>query len=410
MTALLSVRNVSKRYAEYGSLLDRLASWFGLAPNAVGEFWAGRDISFDVSPGEAVALIGQNGAGKSTLLKMITGTVRPSQGSITSAGRISAILELGIGFNLELTGRQNILHAGGLMGYSMQQLAELSPEIEAFAEVGEHFDQPVRTYSSGMMARLAFALATATRPDILIVDEVLSVGDSYFQHKSFERVRSFKEQGTAIILVTHGMADVRALCDRVILLDKGTVLKDGLPDEVVDYYNALIAARENAGLSIEQRRTAEGWLHSKSGSSEAVIQDFGLFDASSGDPIATATVGQEVEIRARIEVRAPVERLVMGILFRDRTGTVVFGTNAHHLDATVENVMAGDAFAVRVRFVNRLGPGSYGLSAALHADDTHVSANYEWQENILVFDVLNADRPYFIGLIELQPEFTVERQ
>ena len=407
--ALLSVDRVSKRYAIYDSLVSRIGSWFGASVTPVSEFWANREISFDVAPGEALALIGQNGAGKSTLLKMITGTVRPSSGRVTAHGRVSAILELGVGFNLELTGRQNIFHAGGLMGHSQAELERLAPQIEDFAEVGEHFDQPVRTYSSGMMARLAFALATATRPDILIIDEVLSVGDSYFQHKSFDRVRAFKEAGTAIILVTHGLADVRALCDRVILLDKGAVLKDGPPDEVVDYYNALIAERENAKLTIEQRRTKGGWLHSRSGSYEIVTETLDLLDRESRQPVATATVGQKLVLKIRATANEDVPRLVVGIMLRDRTGHVVWGTNTWHTGDQIVDVRAGGRVEVTVGFTCTLGPGSYGLAVALSASDTHLEKNYEWQDNAIVFDVVNADRPYFIGTSELDADFTIAK-
>lgn len=406
---LLSVERVSKRYAVYESLFARIGSWFGAAVRPVSEFWANREISFEVAPGEALALIGQNGAGKSTLLKMITGTVRPSSGRVVANGRVSAILELGVGFNMELTGRQNIFHAGGLMGHSQGDLTRLAPEIEDFAEVGEHFDQPLRTYSSGMMARLAFALATATRPDILIVDEVLSVGDSYFQHKSFDRVRAFKEQGTAIILVTHGLADVRALCDRVILLDKGAVLKDGQPDEVVDYYNALIADRENAKLSIEQRRTKGGWLYSRSGSYEVVTETLELLDQESHRLVATATVGQSLLLRIVVTANADIPQLVVGVMLRDRTGHVVWGTNTWHTGDKIIDVRAGEHVTVEIAFTCTLGPGSYGIAVALSATDTHLEKNFEWQDNAIVFDVLNADRPFFIGSADLNAQFNLRR-
>ncbi|RVC41186.1 ABC transporter ATP-binding protein, partial [Mesorhizobium sp. M4B.F.Ca.ET.088.02.2.1] len=171
---VLSVSHLSKRYASYASSLERFAGWFGAPVKPTEEFWPVKDISFSLAAGEALGLIGQNGAGKSTLLKLITGTVRPTEGTAHVSGRISAILELGLGFNPEFTGRQNAYHGGGLMGHSQARLNELMPHIEDFAEIGEFFDQPVRTYSSGMHARLAFALATAERPEVLIVDEVLS--------------------------------------------------------------------------------------------------------------------------------------------------------------------------------------------------------------------------------------------
>ena len=241
---VLQVNGVGKCYAKYNGLFSRLLSWVGLPVKTTHEYWANKDISFTVAPGQAIAIIGQNGAGKSTLLKMITGTVRPTTGHIHVVGRISAMLELGLGFNPEFTGRQNAYMAGGLLGYSAQELEQLMKGIENFAEIGDFFDQPLRVYSSGMQARLAFAVATAVRPDVLIVDEILSVGDSYFQHRSFDRIKQFKDQGTSIILVTHGLSDVRALCDYVILLDQGQILKQGRPDEVVDYYNAFVAQKK----------------------------------------------------------------------------------------------------------------------------------------------------------------------
>ena len=206
-------------------------------------------------------LSGKTGLASSTLLKLITGTVRATKGTVSLSGNVAAILELGLGFNPELTGRENVSLAGGLMGLPSRQNQQVMPEIEEFAELGEFFDQPLRVYSSGMQARLAFSVVTAIRPDVLIVDEALSVGDSYSQHKSFSRIRQFKEEGTSILFVSHVMADVRTLCERVILLEKGEVIKDGFPEEVTDYsHNALVAEKENAKLSLEQRHNRQGWL------------------------------------------------------------------------------------------------------------------------------------------------------
>ena len=397
MSDVLVLADVSKRYVAYDSNLRRFASWFFAGVRPTSEFQANQNISFKVGRGEALALIGQNGAGKSTLLKMITGTVRPSTGTISVAGRVSAILELGIGFNSEFTGRENVFHAGGLMGLSQAELTRLSPDIEEFAELGEHFDQPMRTYSTGMYARLAFALATARRPDVLIVDEVLSVGDSYFQHKSFNRIRQFKEDGTSIILVTHGLADVRALCDRVILLDKGKIIKDGLPDEVVDYYNAMIAERENAKLTIEQRRNEQGWLVSRSGNYKISIQEIELVDAERNELISTARVNQNLTLRIVAKANEPIPNLVLGIMLRDRLGHVIWGSNTWHMGNSVKDVASGERVLFNFHFKCTLGPGSYSITTALTSTDTHLSDNYEWFDNNVVFDVLNADLPYFIG-------------
>ena len=373
-------------------------------------FWANRNISFAVQPGEALAIIGQNGAGKSTLLKMITGTVRPSQGTISARGRVSSLLELGIGFNPELTGRQNIFMAGGLMGLSQARLKELVPAMEAFAEIGEFFDAPLRVYSSGMQARLAFALATCERPDILIVDEILSVGDSYFQHKSFDRIRQFKAEGSSIILVTHGLADVRTLCDRVILLDKGTVLKDGEPDEVVDYYNAMIAAKENEKLSIEQRRAADGWLVTKSGNGKARIAKLQLVDATTQLAIGTALVNQDLILVADVQISQDIPALVMGYMLKDRTGHVVWGTNTWHTRQNLGPLTAGSYVKFALSFSCNLGPGSYSFSPALVSTDTHLVDNFEWTDNAIVFDVINSSLPVFIGTNYLNACFDIQQQ
>jgi lipopolysaccharide transport system ATP-binding protein len=406
---VLNVDRVGKRYVEYRSDFSRIASWFGAKVDPVSEYWALRNISFSQAAGEALALIGSNGAGKSTLLKLITGTVRPTTGRVDVGGRISAILELGLGFDPDLTGRHNIYQAGGLMGYSASELTALLQDIESFAELGEFFDQPLRTYSSGMQARLAFSLATSTRPDVLIVDEVLSVGDSYYQHKSFNRIREFKQQGTSILLVTHSMGDVRELCDRVILLEKGKILMDGLPDEVVDYYNALIAEREQAKLTIEQRRDKSGWVISRSGTREAAIERIGLFDAATQTEVRSARVGQSLKLQIEVAVRADIPQLVLGIMIRDRTGHVVFGTNTWHTKQIVEGAIAGERVGFAIKFACDLGPGSYSISTSLTNSSTHLERNYEWADNLIVFDVANFDRAHFIGSSCLDVQFAIER-
>lgn len=409
MSPVLSVVSVGKCYCTYRSNLERFVNWFGAQVVPSSEFWANRNISFDVESGEALALIGQNGAGKSTLLKIITGTVRPTHGSIVVRGHVSAILELGLGFNPEFTGRQNILHAGGLMGMSQQELTYLMPAISAFAEIGDFFDQPIRVYSSGMQARLAFALATAKRPEVLIVDEVLSVGDSYFQHKSFDRIRQFKSQGTSIILVTHNLSDVRALCDRVILLDKGAVLKDGAPDEVVDFYNAMIADRENATQAVEQRRQDNGWVVTRSGTYEISIGEITLVSAETAEPVATARVNQKLKLHLKARASTDISRLVLGFMLRDRAGHVVWGSNTWHTKQTVRDVKAGEIVECTVQFTCSLGPGSYSITPSLSSSDTHLENNYEWRDNAVVFDVVNVDLPYFLGSTWMDARVEIDR-
>lgn len=410
MSAELHVRGVGKAYCQWSSELLRVASWLKLPVRPSEVRWVLRDVSFSVRPGETLGIIGQNGAGKSTLLKMVTGTTMPTEGSVSVNGRVAAILELGMGFNPELSARENVRHAAGLMGHTRQQIDRAMDEIEAFAEIGEYFDQPLRTYSSGMQMRVAFSVATAFRPDLLIVDEALSVGDSYFQHKSFDRIRRFREEGSSILFVSHGMADVKSLCDRVILLDAGRVLKEGRPDEVVDFYNALIAARENASQRIEQSRREDDWLVTRSGTGEATIERLELRDATSGEPVATAEVGQRLELRLVARVHADIPRLVLGYMVRDKQGRVVWGTNTWHRDRVQSGLRAGETVVFRLPFTCTLGPGSYSVSPALVSSDTHLVDNYEWVDNYLVFDVVNLRQSHFIGCNWLDGEFQVERR
>jgi lipopolysaccharide transport system ATP-binding protein len=408
MSGELEVVNVGKAYRKWGGELRRMVSWFRPRMRPLAEHWVLRNVNFSLSAGEAVGIIGQNGAGKSTLLKLITGTTQPTEGRIAVRGRVAAILELGMGFNPDLTGRQNAFHSAGLMGYSHEQITEAMVHIEAFAEIGAYFDQPMRTYSSGMQMRVAFSVATAFRPDLLIVDEALSVGDSYFQHKSFDRIRQFKADGVSIMFVTHSMSDVRTLCDRVILLDGGTVVKDGQPDEVVDYYNAIIAEKENAKLSIEQRREKDGWLLTRSGTGEARVKSLQLLDAE-GRELSMAQVGQPVQLRLEAAIFANIPRLVLGYMIRDKQGHVVWGTNTWHTAQIVDTLHAGETVVFSLPFTCTLGPGSYSVSPALVSSDTHLTDNYEWSDNLLVFDVINVDHHVFIGTNWLDAQFDIAR-
>jgi len=409
MSGELDVRGLGKAYRRWGSELRRIASWFVPGVRPQHEHWVLKDVSFSIAAGESVGIIGQNGAGKSTLLKLITGTTQPTVGHVAVRGRVAAILELGMGFNADLTGRENVYHSAGLMGYAWDDIHRAMPDIEAFAEIGAYFDQPMRTYSSGMQVRVAFSVATAFRPDLLIVDEALSVGDSYFQHKSFDRIRQFRDEGVSIIFVSHSLSDVRTLCDRVILIDKGQVLKDGVPDEVVDYYNAMITEKENAKLTVEQRRAKNGWLMTRSGSGEARVAGLRMVDAATEEELAVVNVGQRVELRLDVTVHEDLPRLVLGYMIRDKQGHIIWGTNTWHTRQIVEAPRAGETIVFRLPFTCTLGPGSYSVSPALVSSDTHLSDNYEWVDNLLVFDVLNVDRDFFIGSSSLDARFVIER-
>ncbi|MDH5185315.1 MAG: ABC transporter ATP-binding protein [Gammaproteobacteria bacterium] len=404
--SLMRVEHLAKAYRKYKSEWHRVGSWFGLPFKPTEEHWVLRHIGFEVQSGEAIGIVGQNGAGKSTLLKMITGTLRPTEGTIAVNGRIAAILELGMGFNPELTGRQNVIHTAGLMGFSSEQIQQVIPEIQNFAEVGGYFDEPVRTYSSGMQMRVAFAVATALRPEILIVDEALSVGDAYFQHKSFNRIREFQEQGTTLLIVSHDRAAIQGLCDRALLLEQGTIIKDGSPEEVMDFYNAIIAEKENA--TVEVKELESGKVQTSSGTGEARVESIVLMNKK-GQPIEYVNVGELVTLRIDVKVYAAIPRLVLGYMIKDRLGQVTFGTNTWHTEQTLDDVVADSRHRFDIKFPMNIGPGSYSVSTALVSTETHLENNYEWLDLALVFNVINSDKIIFAGNCWIQPSISIER-
>jgi len=403
--SLLSVQNVGKAFRSYSSEWKRFLRWFGLKLKASEEHWVLRHISFEVHAGEAIGIIGQNGAGKSTLLKMITGTLQPSEGVIQINGRIAAILELGMGFDAELTGRQNVFHAAGLMGFSSAEIQQAMPDIETFAEIGEYFDEPVRIYSSGMQMRVAFAVATAYRPEILIVDEALSVGDTYFQHKSFSRIREFQEQGTTLLIVSHDRSAIQSLCDRAIMLENGLVVKDGNPEEVFDFYNAIIAEKENSTVEVTQ--LDNGKIQTSSGTGEAKVEEIGLYN-SKGDAVEVIGVGEQVELHIKVKVYQDIETLVLGYGIKDRLGQVMYGTNTWHTEQVIQSPKVGNEYLFKIAFSANFGVGGYSLQLALVDQDTHLTANYDWRDLALIFNVINMNKTHFEGCLWNEPTILIK--
>jgi len=404
--SILEIKNIGKSYKTYSSELWRILSWFGIRHKAVHETWTLQNINFSIAPGEAVGIIGQNGAGKSTLLKIITGTLKPTTGNVEVRGKIAAILELGMGFHPDLTGRQNAYHSAGLMGYTHEQVDVVIDDIEAFAEVGEYFDQPVRLYSSGMQVRVAFAVATAYRPEILIIDEALSVGDAYFQHKSFDRIREFRDSGTSLLFVSHDKGAILALCDRAILLEKGKVLKDGDPEGVTDYYNALIAEKENS--TITQEKNEDGRVMTVSGTGEATVSDIGIYNTK-GEKIEVVGVGESVSLKVEVKINADLDSLVLGYGIKDRLGQVIFGTNTWLMKQVLHDVKAGVSYFFDIAFPANFGVGSYSIQTALHNKDTHHTGNYEWKDMALLFSVANIDKNNFSGLMWNEPTIRINK-
>jgi len=246
--------------------------------------------------------------------------------------------------------------------------------------------------------RVAFAVVTAFRPEILIVDEALSVGDSYFSHKCMAKIRDFQDNNTTILLVSHDVGTVKSLCDRAILLVGGAIFKDGRPDEIVDYYNALIAEKENTKLSIDQRRKKNGWLLTASGTLEAKVSSMALIDVASKKNISVARVGQLLQLKVAVEVNSDIHQLVLGLMIRNIHGTEVWGTNTWHTHQQQLDLKKGESLTYFLNFPCNLGAGSYSFSTALCSSDSHLEDNFEWVENSFVFDVINIEKDIFAGV------------
>lgn len=401
------VENLGKAYKVYASHWDRLAEWLlPVGRKRHREVWVLRDVSFGVMPGEALGILGLNGAGKSTLLKIITGTTQASAGRVRIKGHVAALLELGMGFHPDFTGRQNAYMAGQLLGLDQDELSVLMPSIEAFAEIGDHMDQPLRTYSSGMQMRLAFSVATAKRPDVLIVDEALSVGDAYFQHKSFDRIRQFREQGTTLLIVSHDRNAIQSICDRAILLESGQMVKQGSPEDVFDYYNAALSDRERGLIRLETRQ--DGHVQTISGTGEVRIVSVDLYN-NEGCPVEAVGIGDAVSLRIRAEVQVDVPRLIIGFMIKDKLGQPIYGINTHRTGQALSDLKVGELVDFRFDFCARLGKGHYSVAIALSPYDSHLDKNYEWRDHSIIFHMVNNQKEDFVGCAWLDAKATVER-
>lgn len=407
MDSSIKVVNVSKGYKQYASNKDRLLEW--ILPSSLERYrmkWVLKDLNFEVKKGEAVGIVGMNGAGKSTLLKIITGTTVPTKGYVNCSGKIAALLELGMGFHPDFTGRQNVFMSGQLLGFSIEQIGRCMQEIEDFAEIGSAIDELVRTYSSGMQVRLAFSVATMIRPDILIVDEALSVGDAYFQHKSFARIKKFREMGTTLLLVSHDKAAIQSICDRAILLINGAIEKEGEPELVMNYYNALLAEKEN--ITIEELEGSDGKTKLVSGSGEATVLNVELQDLD-GNKLAVVDVGTKAILVADVEAKADIEQLVLGVMIKDVHGQDIYGTNTFIKEQILKKVKSGERYRYIFKLSLNLGVGKYSITTALTSSDTHLVHNYEWRDLALDFEVINIDKDKFLGCVWLDPDIEIKR-
>ena len=392
----IQVAHVSKMYRIYDRPQDRLKQMLWRGRRSYGrEFWALRDVSLEVRRGETLGVIGRNGSGKSTLLQIIAGTLAPSTGDVRVQGRVAALLELGSGFNPEFSGRENVYLNGAILGVGRAELEKRFDEIAAFADIGQFLEQPVKLYSSGMFVRLAFAVQACLDPDVLIVDEALSVGDIFFQQKCAARIQQLVDQGTAILFVSHDLSSVSQLCKRVMLLDGGHVIEYGNPKPVLERYTALMYERERERLAggempefqhlsaedlppIElQPVPAQSFRHGDGGMHIlGYMLDLGNGTTGQCEPGTTANLTLD------IQSNEPGLLPSVGFQIRDRFGNISCGTNTSMLGIILAPQASNAIFRVTFEIALMLGSGEYTFTVAVSSPDAKPERVYDWIEQL----------------------------
>ena len=370
----IKVEQLSKMYKLYDKPIDRLKESLGLTKKVLyHEHYALNNIDFEIKKGETVGIIGTNGSGKSTILKIITGVLNPTKGNVEVNGRISALLELGAGFNQEYTGMQNIYLNGTMMGFTKEEIDEKVDNIIAFADIGEFINQPVKTYSSGMFVRLAFAVAINIEPEILIVDEALSVGDVFFQAKCYKKFEDFRKEGKTILLVSHDLGSISKYCDKVILLNRGTKLSEGEPKEVIDIYKKVLVNQLDDDSIIDKQgaKIYEGqrWKESlvlnpnilEYGSKLAEIIDFCIID-NKGMITNNVTKGKLFTIKMKVSFNTSIQNPIFAFTIKDLKGTEITGTNTTLEKMDLSMVESGDVKEISFTQQMDLQGGEYLLS------------------------------------------------
>ncbi len=422
----IEIKGLCKNYKMFERKRDRLIETLIPNINKHTEFSAIKDLELTIRRGESVGILGKNGAGKSTLLKMITGVVSPSAGTIKVNGKISSLLELGAAFNPELTGEENIYQHGQVMGLNNQKIEETKQDVIDFADIGDHLYQPVKTYSSGMFARLAFACAINVDPDILIVDEVLSVGDMAFQLKCFKKFEQLKKKNKTILFVTHSINDILNNCNRAIIMNEGCKIFDGGVKEGVENYKKLITGmlkektKEEKIEDNKNEKTVTGILGVNDekvewkkyfninpdviqyGNKEAEIYDFGMFN-SKGEPVSIIDSEEETIVKLKARFNEEVECPTFSMTIKDFQGKEICGTNTNYLDYYTGNCEKGKSYICEFRQKFRLAPGKYTLSLSCSKFDYNgeivvLNRNYD----LMIFEVMSTKK--FVGFYDLNTQ------
>jgi lipopolysaccharide transport system ATP-binding protein len=396
MKPLLEVKNITKIYKIYKNNRDRLKEVF-FSKTYHKEFIANDNISFELNQGETLGIIGTNGAGKSTILKIIAGVIDATSGTIIKNGKVTALLELGTGFNTELTGYENIQMNGSYIGMTKNEILEKSNDIVAFSELGDYIHQPIRSYSSGMTMRLAFSIAIFSEPQILIVDEALSVGDAHFAAKCTRALRERKQQNMSIIYVSHDLNSLKLLCDRVILLNHGKIVEVGTPEDVINSYNFLISKlNDNEGkISIKEAKT-----HSFGSFDIEIIAVSILGNQSKSNIISS---GEKSTISVAIQAKKDLSDMTVGIMIRDKFGQDIFGTNTFHHQQSID-FKKDHYYSCNFTLPLNIGIGKYSITAAIHSQDTHLEECAHWFDHATDFEVAGIVSEMFVGLCRLEPK------
>jgi teichoic acid transport system ATP-binding protein len=430
----LTVNNVTKIYKLYEKPIDRLKEAMSLThKNYHRDFFALNGISFDVEKGQTVGIIGTNGSGKSTILKIITGVLTPTTGDVQVNGVISALLELGAGFNMDYTGIENIYMNGTMMGFSRKEMDEKLQDILDFADIGDFVYQPVKTYSSGMFVRLAFALAINVEPEILIVDEALSVGDVFFQAKCYRRMEEIRKNGTTILMVTHDMGAIIKYCDRVVVLNKGNFIAEGEPGKMVDLYKKILAnqmddlneeleAVDNRlyndfsgdqAIAERSRAAAGGMMKDKLtinpnrteyGDKRAEIIDFGLLDER-GNITNLLLKGERFTIKERIHFHGEIETPIFTYTIKDKRGADLTGTNTMFESSDVKSVRKGDEYVVEFTQKMTLQGGEYLLSMSCTGFENGEHVVYHRLYDIVNITVISNKNT--VGVYDMEPDVSL---
>lgn len=399
---LLKLLNINKYYKSYDKPIDRLKEIILKKPYHHSHHVL-NNISLTLQHGEAIGILGRNGAGKSTLLKILLGITLPDSGSIQSHGKITGLLELGSGFEPDLTGLENILTNGLLIGMTSAEIVEKKQQIIEFSELGEYINEPISTYSSGMVMRLAFSIAIFADPDCFIVDEALAVGDAAFQQKCFKKIKQFREKGGSLLFVSHDLNAVKMICDRTLVLDKGCLKFDGETEAGVNYYNRLLS-KDNQEISSAQKQST---VAQHFGNNKAHISAAEIYQTDSHSQILSS--GEQVTLKVAIQAKEDLDNVELGFLIRDRFGQDIYGTNTHHLNQTL-SFKAGEEITVFFTLTMMLAPGDYTLTLALHSGINHIDECYFWRDNYLQFKIAGIKGHLFSGICSFPTQLKIQKE